>query len=178
MDYGANYRASLDNALEMGLHCWETHGPTLTIGYIQCPHSPTMVGPNGEELPYEYGWNWKDSSLYLGQVEFINKYILSLVDTIQTHDPEAMIIIMSDHGNRYAIHMVQVGQWEDYDPEIHNPPMQNILNCVYYQGKSFPIEGQTGINTLRLMFCEVLGADLPPITPIEDFTKNYRDEGN
>lgn len=178
MDYGANYRSGLDNALEAGLSSWETaqDGPTLTIGYIQCPHSPTMVGPNGEELSYAYGWNWRDHSLYLGQVEFINRYILELSDRIMEQDPDAMIIFQSDHGNRYAIHMVQLEEWEDYDPQIHNPYMQNILNCVYYQGESFPIEGQTGINTLRMMFREVLGADLPPVTPIEDFTKNYRDE--
>ena len=178
VDYGANYRASLDNALEAGLACWETaqDGPTFTLGYIQCPHSPTMVGPNGEELSFAEGWNWRKHELYLGQVEFMNKYILELVDTIQKHDPEAMIILQSDHGNRYAIHMVQLGEWESYDPYVHNPYMQNVLNCVYYQGQTFDIEGETGINTLRLMFREVLGADLEPLEPVYDYSANYRDE--
>ena len=178
MDYGANYRASLDNALEMGLSCWQETGgaPTLTMGYIQCPHSPTMVGPNGEALPFATGWNWRDHSLYLGQVEFINKYILELVDTIQKNDPTAVIILQSDHGNRYAIHMVQIGQWAEYDPYVENPYMQNILNCVYYQGESFAIEGETGINSLRLIFRQVLGADLTPITPVEDYSYGYEDE--
>lgn len=178
IDYGTNYRASLDNALEMGLHCWETtrEQPTLTIGYIQCPHSPTMVGPHGEHLPFEYGWNWMDHSLYLGQVEFINGYILELADTIMKHDPDAVIILQSDHGNRYAIHMMQMDQWDTYDPIAHNPLMQNILNCVYYKGQAFPIEGETGINTLRMVFREVLEADLPPIEPIVDFSMGYQDE--
>ena len=178
IDYGANYRASLDNALEMGLKSWETaqDTPTLTIGYIQCPHSPTMVGPHGEHLPFEYGWNWLDHSLYLGQVEFINSYILEFADTIIENDPNAMIILQSDHGNRYAIHMMQMNEWDTYDPYVHNPLMQNILNCVYYQGRSFPIEGETGINTLRMMFREVLGADLPAVEPIVDFSMGYRDE--
>lgn len=180
IDYGANYRQSLDNAMEMGLRSWETaqSAPTLTLGYLQFPHSPTMVGPNGEALPYEEGWNWRKHSLYLGQVEYANKYILELSDTLLQKDPDALIILMSDHGNRYAIHMVQLEEWSDYDPTVHNPCMQNILNCVYYQGKSFPIEGETGINTLRMMFREVLDADLPPVEPIEDFTKNYRDEAD
>ena len=117
-DYGRNYRAGLDNALETGLSCWqETEaGPTLTIGYIQCPHSPTMVGRHGEELPFSTGWNWRDHSLYLNQLEFMNDYILELVDTLRAHDPEALIVLQSDHGNRYALHMMQVGEWEDYDP--------------------------------------------------------------
>ncbi len=177
-DYGDNYRASLDNALEAELTCWQEaqDGPTLTVGYVQCPHSPTMVGPNGEDLPFSTGWNWRDHSLYLGQVEFINKHILKLVDTIQEHDPDALIFLQSDHGNRYAIHMVQVGEWSDYDPHEENQYMQNVLNCVYYQGQSFDIEGETGINTMRKVFSQVLGANLPPITPVQDYSDDYVDE--
>lgn len=177
-DYGANYRESLDNALEQGLSCWqETDGtPTLTIGYIQCPHSPTMVGRHGEELPFATGWNWRDHSLYLNQLLFMNDYILELVDTIQGNDPGSMIFLMSDHGNRYAIHMLQVGEWTEYDPHEENQYMQNILNCVYYKGQTFDIEGMTGINTMRYMFTEVLGADLPPIEPVQDYSYDYDDE--
>lgn len=177
-DYGRNYRAGLDNALEAGLSCWQETGdqPTLTIGYIQCPHSPTMVGRHGEELPFSTGWNWRDHSLYLNQLKFMNDYILELVDTLREHDPEALIVLQSDHGNRYAIHMMQVGEWEDYDPHAENPYMQNILNCVYYCGQTFDIEGETGINTLRKVFSEVLGADLPPIEPVEDYSAGYEDE--
>ena len=178
MDYGANYRASLDNALEAELNCTQelAEGPTLTVGYVQCPHSPTMVGPNGESLPYATGWNWLDHSLYLGQVEFINKHITALVETIQRDDPDALILLQSDHGNRYAIHMVQMGAWKHYDPHEENQYMQNILNCVYYRGQTFEIEGQTGINTLRLVFDRVLGTELPPVEPIQDYSNDYVDE--
>lgn len=177
-DYGANYRASLDNALEAGLNCWQETGgtPTLTVGYIQCPHAPTMVGRHGEELPFSQGWNWRDHSLYLDQLKFMNDYILDLVDTIQENDPEALVILQSDHGNRYAIHMVQLEEWTEYDPHVENPYMQNILNCVYYQGETFDIEGETGINTLRTVFSQVLEADLPPIAPVQDYSYGYEDE--
>ena len=177
-DYGANYRASLDNALDMSLVCWhETRDmPTLTVAYIQCPHSPTMVGPNGEALPYANGWHWQDHSLYLGQVEYINKFIRKLTDELQTHDPEALIILMSDHGNRYPVHMVQVGEWTTYDPVKENPCMQNILSCVYYRGETFDIEELTSINTLRRLFREILGADLPEIEPVVDLSYGFWDE--
>ena len=178
LDYGANYRASLDNALEVSLTCWQETGdtPTLTVGYIQCPHSPTMVGPHGEALPFETGWNWRDHSLYLGQVEYMNTFLIQLLDQLQTHDPDALIILQSDHGNRYALHMVDLGEWESYDPHEENPYMQNVLNCVWYQGREFDIEGLSGINTLRLALSEVLGADLPPVEPIVDFTDVTGDE--
>ena len=178
LDYGANYRASLDNALEAGMNCWEpaAGAPTLTLGYIQCPHSPTMVGPNGEALPYETGWNWRDHSLFLGQSEFISRYILRLTEELQRRDPEAVIILQSDHGNRYPLHMVDLEELESYDPVAENPYMQNILNCVYVPGREMPIEGESGINTLRLVFREVFGADLPPVEPVVDFTDMTGDE--
>ena len=135
-----------------------------------------MVGPHGEELPFAQGWNWRDHSLYLGQVEFINDYILKLIQEIKTNDPNALIVLQSDHGNRYAIHMVQLGEWESYDPYEENPYMQNILNCVYYQGETFEIEGETGINTMRKVFSQVLGAELPPIEPVQDYSYGYEDE--
>lgn len=178
LDYSSNYRRCLDDAMEAGLRSWETaqNEPTLTIGYLQCPHSPTMVGRHGEEMPFSQGWNWLDPSLYLNQLEFISDYILELVDTIQKNDPEAVILLQSDHGNRYPIHMWQMKVLERYDPYEEEPYMKNILNCVYYQGESFPIEGETGINTLRLVFRQVLDADLPPIEPVYTYFFGYEDE--
>ena len=32
------------------------------------------------------------------------------------------------------------------------------------------------INTMRKVFSQVLGADLPPITPVQDYSNNYVDE--
>ena len=179
-DYGANYRVGLDRAMETGLTCWreaeKNDAPTLTIGYYQFPHSPTMVGPNGEQLPYASGWNWRDKDLYLGQVIYCSKYILNLVDEIQAHDPGALIFLESDHGNRYAMHMLQVHTLKEYDPYVENPYMQNILNCVYYQGQTFDIEGQTGINTMRRVFNQVFDADLTEIEPVYSYLYAYEDE--
>ena len=177
-DYGANYRASLDNAMEVGLRCWQEteDGPTLTIGYYQFPHSPTMVGRHGEALPFENGWNWRDHSLYLGQMDYCNDFINDLLDEILSHDPGALIFLQSDHGNRYAIHMVDLGEWDGYDPHQENPYMQNVLNCVYYRGQTFDIEDTTGINTLRRVINQVFGTDLPEIEPVVDFTYNVQDE--
>jgi hypothetical protein len=72
--------------------------------------------------------------------------------------------------------MVQLGEWESYDPYVENPYMQNTLNCVYYQGETFDIEGETGINTLRKVFGQVLGAQLPPVPPVQDYSNGYQDE--
>jgi hypothetical protein len=55
-----------------------------------------------------------------------------------------------------------------------------ILSCCtsYDNLSAFPIEGENGINTLRLVFRQVFGADLPPVEPIWDFTYEYADEAS
>ena len=178
MDYGANYRSSLDDAMEKGLNCYKETGdqPTLTIVYIQCPHSPTMVGRHGEALSYADGWNWNKPELYLDQVGFISDYILEVVETLQENDPGALIYLGSDHGNRYPLHMMQMGNIESYDPHEENPYIQNVLSCVYYGGEAFDIEGQTGINTLRRVFNQVLGTNFTYVEPVYDFSTNAEDE--
>ena len=106
----------------------------------------------------------------------ISSFILELVTTIQAHDPNALIIVQSDHGSRQANHFYDMGIWDTYDPTVENPYMQNTLNCVYYQNQSFAIEGETGINTMRMVFNQVLGTELAPITPVQDYSNNYVDE--
>ena len=107
-------------------------------------------------------------------MEYCSKFILNLVDGIQTHDPDALIFVCSDHGNRYALHMVQCGVIERYDPYEENPYMQNYLNCVYYKGDSFDIEGQTGINTMRRVLNQIYGTGFPDVEP--EYSYLYVDE--
>lgn len=172
MNSHINSYTSLMETLAAEQDCWQHvgDGPTLTIGYAQTPHSPMIVNREGEMLPRKQSYNWKNSQLYLDQLEFTNAHILSMVEKIQANDPDALIILQSDHGCRYPIHMIQVHERKEYDPYEENTYMQNVLNCVYYKGQSFDIEGETGINTLRKVFSEVLGADLEPIEPVVDYT--------
>ena len=68
------------------------------MGYLQCPHAPTILDKNGNLVDsYEnVGWQWDRPELYLGQLEYISSFILELVTTIQEHDPDALIIVQSD----------------------------------------------------------------------------------
>lgn len=170
-DYVATYTGPLFNALDAESDCWKHvgNGPTLTMGYVQSPHAPTILDKNGKLVDnYEnVGWKWDRHELYLGQLEFISNHILKLVETIQEHDPDALIIIQSDHGSRQANHYHDMGLdgWATFDAPTENLYMQNILNCVYYRGESFPIQGLTGINTLRTVLNQVFSTDYEMIKP-------------
>lgn len=168
-DYVATYTGPLFNTMDAEKTCWEHvgEGPTLTMGYLQCPHAPTILDRNGQLVDnYEnVGWQWDRPELYLGQLEFISDFILELADTIREHDPDALILFQSDHGSRQANHFYDMGIWKRFDAETENMYMQNILNCAYYQGRHIPIEGLTGINTLRTVLNEVFGTDYEMIEP-------------
>ena len=170
-DYVATYTGPLFNALDAELDCWKHvgDGPTLTMGYIQSPHAPTILDKNGNLVDnYEnVGWQWDRHELYLGQLEFINSHILKLIAAVQEHDPDALIIIQSDHGSRQANHYYDMGLdgWETFDAPTENLYMQNILNCVYYRGEHFSIQGETGINTLRTVLNQVFSTDYEMIEP-------------
>ena len=168
-DYVETYTGPLFNAMDAERNCWKHTGgvPTFTMGYLQCPHAPTILDKNGKLVDnYEnVGWQWDRPELYLGQLQYISSFILELVTTIQAHDPNALIIVQSDHGSRQANHFYDMGIWDTYDPTVENPYMQNTLNCVYYQNQSFAIEGETGINSLRLILNQVFGTDYASIKP-------------
>ncbi len=143
---------------------WETaqDSPTLTLGYIQCPHIGFVVDRDGNYLP-GYAWSdWRDPQYYLGQLEYTNRRILSAVQAIRAHDPEAVIILQSDHGARLSKHR----------QDLYNIPYQeadlihehNILNAVCLPGQELSIEGLSGINTLRTVLNTVYGTDYEMLT--------------
>ena len=39
------------------------------------------------------------------------------------------------------------------------------MNCVYYRGEELPIQGLTGINTIRTVLNHVFGTDYEMIEP-------------
>jgi hypothetical protein len=92
--------------------------PFFLLGHVFSPHPPFLFGANGEELPlpwcYELGCSlWTTEFEYMGvtrsdyarlmggQIEFLNGRLLAMVDRITVADPEAVIILFSDHGARF-----------------------------------------------------------------------------
>jgi hypothetical protein len=154
------YEQLLQEALDTMENAWQDaqDGPTLTLGYVQCPHSWFVYDADGDPVPKEDHLNWEDPQYYLGQLEYTNQRILRAVDQIQKNDPTAIIILQSDHGARLSSHLTELYD-APYDEETDTLPQQNILNCVYVPGKSLEIEGLSGINTLRTLLNQVYDMD-------------------
>ncbi len=131
----------------------------FTIGYFPIPHVPWFVDENGNAISGADRMNYYNTDIYLGEVKYGNKLIEDIVLSIIRDDPTCVIILQSDHGFRWN----RSGPEEDEETFMFYK--RNILNAVYYQGEHLDIEGQTGINTLRMILNGLLGTDLEMINP-------------
>ena len=114
--------------------------PTFTIGYLNLPHAPLIFRADGSVRPESEWYNWEDKSMYLEQYKYITSHIMKAVSNIKAADPDALIFVQSDHGNRYPHWMVYNYDWEMYAYDEEIPYMTNMMNCVYYKGETFDIE--------------------------------------
>lgn len=151
-------------------HCYASvgSGPTLTVSYVQSPHYPFIFDAQGN--PVNGGQNIRDQHFYLDQLQYLNTVLETSISNILEHDPDCLIVLQSDHGTRYPGQMLLYYGAPDYDPKLETPYMQNGLNCVYYRGESLPIEGETGINTWRLLLNRIYGTELPMLPAPEGYT--------
>lgn len=143
--------------------------PTFTFAYAECPHEYFTFDEEGNRIAKEDETNWKDKSVYLNQYKYITKCIEKIVENIQKNDPDAIIVLMSDHGARYPHWQVDHYGSEAYDASVETVYMQNILNCVYYKGERLDIEGMTSINTWRTILNTYFGTDYEMLQAPEGF---------
>ena len=170
-NYRDNYVGPVENALDALVNCADqVDGPTLTVSYIQCPHAPFVFQKEGSIQPDKSKyWYWKEPTLYTDQLQYSNSVILKTVDRIQAKDPDAVILLLSDHGARVPLHMVEQfgGPW--FDTEEETPVMQNALVSAYIPGQQLDIEGQTGINATRTVLNAAYDLTLSMVEPAEDY---------
>lgn len=80
-----------------------------------------------------------NNDAYLEMVKYVNKRLISALTRLVEQDPDAVIILCSDHGNRFG--------------PVTDEMKTRILNTVYYLGEEISeLEGLSGINTLRYIF--------------------------
>jgi len=123
----------------------------FTFAYFTFPHLPWVVDEFGRRISEAEWENWQNSNIYLGQLKYTSKKILETVDQIIKANPDAIIIIQSDHGFRQQSHLRLLYEKEIEDMELEMKYQRNILNAVYYKGERINIESLSGINTLILV---------------------------
>jgi hypothetical protein len=124
--------------------------PKFILTHLRLPHEPYVYDENGNIMQNKDKY---DKSAYLSQLKFTETKMLELIDTIQSHSPNAVIIIFSDHGYRGEI------DWE-------NPKMIdymrgfNIITSFYFPDgyEKMPSE-ISNVNIFRVFFNSYFNAD-------------------
>ena len=128
----------------------EPNTSTFTFAYVCYPHHPYFFNEYGEMNPSEKWINDEtgtNNDAYVGAVKYVNSRILPAVKRIIEQDPDAIVVLCSDHGNRFGA--------------ISGKYTHRILNLLYYGGEIIPeFEGLSAINTARLILNREFGLEM------------------
>ena len=124
--------------------------PKFVLAHLRLPHEPYVYDENGNIVQNKGEY---DKSAYLAQLKFTETKMLELIDTIQSHSPNAVIIIFSDHGYRGDI------DWE-------NPKMIDYIRgfdtitSLYFPDNYEKIPSEiSNVNIFRVFFNSYFNAD-------------------
>jgi len=134
----------------------KTDKPIYMHMHVRFPHQPLIFDSEGNKINEPIAPNRFDSELkdaFLQQLIFANKKIIEIVDSIKQKNPDAVIILMSDHGGRFGLSWIDPSEM-DYFRAFNN------LNALYFPGKEshFPMDVST-VNVFRIFFNLYFEAD-------------------
>lgn len=117
------------------------------VSHLDAPHIPYIFRADGTVNPRSAFYESEDRSNYVQYYQYVTSQLEEIIDAIISADPDAVIFLFSDHGNRFPATLPFEAQ-------------SNVLNAVYYRGEPMPeILGQSSLNTLRLILNRLLGTD-------------------
>ena len=122
--------------------------PIFYYAHLVMPHAPYFRDSSGTLLNKKYAGSvsLNDTEYFLDYLKYTNKVIRSLVNNIVTHNPSAIVIVMSDHGFRDYNHH------KDY----HAPAFNNICAVRFPDKDTIPDKDSfSTVNFFRYVFnCE------------------------
>lgn len=139
--------------------------PQFVYAHFMMPHGPYYFDSLGNKNPFEkisHYSMWDDKALFISYLKYINKRMLSMVDTIINQNPGAIIIVMGDHGFR-SFKSKQLYQPFRYDnlcmvrfPDNKHAAMKSkwsnvnlfryIFNCGFAQGMPYLADSSVVLN--------------------------------
>ena len=127
----------------------KTARPSCTVLYVKCPHVPFLFDRDGNEVPSEHRYDYKDRSYFLDQLYYVSVRLEKTCRAIIAADPDSIILLQSDHGVRQV-------------PNVTLLDQGNILNAVYFRGEPMEeIPGRNGLNTWIAVLRKQFRLDIP-----------------
>lgn len=144
----------------------DTGRPKFTYAHFFLPHFPFYKDSSGRDISLKYQLqDMPDSArigLYLGFIKYTNTVLIPMIATMIRNDPQAIIIVMSDHGlrdespaeysNQFAIRIPgdDYGNWPDTVDAVNvfrtllNDCFGQKLNYLPYRQIAFTLKPKSG----------------------------------
>ena len=129
---------------------------TALFTYVLCPHTPFVFSADGGSVSSKSRRDWEDPSHYAEQHAYMTTRAESMIESILSVDPDAVILLQSDHG-------VRGGFFVGHGLQVELEDQRRIFNALYFGGESVDIDGLSAVNTLRYALTR-LGADYPMLS--------------
>jgi len=131
--------------------------PDFVFAHLKLPHGPYIYNEKGERVNYPDPGRMEislEKEAYRGQLIFTHTKMLELIDSIQTRSPDAIIMIISDHGLR-----AEVPDWEN-PTNIDFIRGFNVFTAYSFPGKEVILQTEiSAVNTFRFFFNEYFDAN-------------------
>lgn len=133
--------------------------PTIAFAHVLFPHPPFVLDEDGRLLgrDAELGGSWDNHDGYLRQLRFVNRWLISTLDSIrQASSKEPIVVVQSDHGPWSTAGVT-------HDPALARWERTAILNAYLVPGelRTSLYPSISPVNTFRVLVRGVLGVDLP-----------------
>jgi hypothetical protein len=118
----AHFTDSVDSLVSLA----DPSAHRLVLAHLFQPHLPFLWKANGEPVPVPSYWPMVNifaaqietmgmsladySAAMKGDLATLNKKLLAMVDAIGARDPNAVVVLFSDHGSRYSLDLKQT-EW-------------------------------------------------------------------
>lgn len=125
----------------------------FVFAHNMAPHPPTEYNPDcswsGERQTVNLNWLVKKES-YLAALKCVNLKVLALLDEIDRRDPDALVVIQSDHGSFTQANGSIV--WDSISPSLMDE-MTYPINFIRAptECQSWLYKGMAQVNTMRFM---------------------------
>lgn len=132
-----------------------TYKNALTFSMMACPHAPFIFDKNGEPVGEVNKMNWADKKYFLEQYEYICGRIVDTMESVIANDPDAIIIVFSDHGVKG-----NKALWNG--PSTTYEQATDTFFAVYTGGRDElgNLNGLSGANVLRAVLNKEFGFNL------------------
>ncbi len=133
----------------------QTGTPKFVYSHLMIPHFPYYYDSSGRAFPLDTMLNAernKNKDLFISYLQYSNRQLLALVDTILVHSAKPpVILLMSDHGFR------------EFDTPVDARYHFMNLNAVFLPGKNYTAfyTGMTSINQFRVLFNTAFEQQIP-----------------